>query len=225
MDDVISRERTSQAVARHLVRQLLSGRRPGGSRIDLEEVAKELGVSRLPVREALLQLEHDGVVVSRYHRAVFVADLSAGTVRDHFELYGQLSAFAAGAVARVAAPGDVEELEAAMSRVSAAVTGDDFEKHSQEYLRLLNLGAGSPRLVVLLRSFSTFVPESFHLLDLDAGQLAERKDGLAEVMEAIREKDPTRAHDAMLHNIRSAGEAVVAALARDGVIADGETRT
>ena len=59
-------------VVAHVVNLLLTGKLRTGDRLDRNEIAEELGLSRVPVQEAVVQLEHDGVLSTRYHRGAFV---------------------------------------------------------------------------------------------------------------------------------------------------------
>lgn len=60
--------------------EILSGHYLPGLRIDQKLLAEELGVSLIPVRESLRQLEAEGLVRSYPHRGVFVAERSADEV-------------------------------------------------------------------------------------------------------------------------------------------------
>lgn len=66
-------ESYTQAVASYLRRAIADGRLKPGAPIRQEAVARELGVSRIPVREALRQLESEGVVVIRPNSGARVA--------------------------------------------------------------------------------------------------------------------------------------------------------
>ena len=59
-----------------------------------DAIAKTLGVSRIPVREAMIALEREGWVTTIPHRGVFVNAVDRSAVRDHYELYGLLYGFA-----------------------------------------------------------------------------------------------------------------------------------
>jgi DNA-binding GntR family transcriptional regulator len=64
----------------HLLHQLrgsiLSGKYKPGDRLNESQIARELGISRIPVREALSQLQEAGLVTNRRHRGMFVTLLS-----------------------------------------------------------------------------------------------------------------------------------------------------
>ncbi len=68
------------AVLRLLRNAIIDGRLPAGARLDQNELASRLGVSRMPVREALKQLETEKLVVVFPYRGVEVARLDPATI-------------------------------------------------------------------------------------------------------------------------------------------------
>jgi DNA-binding GntR family transcriptional regulator len=82
---------TAQQEAYHYLRdRILSGELSGNTRVNPAEIAKLLGISRMPVREALRQLHSEGLVVMRPNRAAFVSSLTAHEVEELFEIRGAL---------------------------------------------------------------------------------------------------------------------------------------
>src|SRR5690349_5519951 len=70
--DAVRTTSLSKLVRDDLLGQILRGELPAGARINEPDVATRLGVSRVPVREALRELESSGLVVARKHAGVFV---------------------------------------------------------------------------------------------------------------------------------------------------------
>ena len=78
-----STELPSKAIVAAEIRsRITNGRLPLGARISDKKLAAELGVSRTPVREALVQLQSEGLVVMRPQSGTFVFDLTIEEVRD-----------------------------------------------------------------------------------------------------------------------------------------------
>src|SRR5437016_8946468 len=98
-DQRIVRTKTSSAVVDYVLEELFAGRLRSGDRIDLDEIGRVLDVSRIPVREALLILERDGIVSTRYHRGVYVEPFDAQSILDDFEILGHLSGIAVNQLA------------------------------------------------------------------------------------------------------------------------------
>ena len=86
--------RTVAAEAAEILRQrILSGELRGGQPIRQEQIAQEMGVSRIPLREALKQLEAEGFVTIAPHKGAVVSTLSAAEAEELFALRLQLEAW------------------------------------------------------------------------------------------------------------------------------------
>ena len=91
-------------VVSHVVNLVLTGKLRSGDRLDRNEIAEQLGLSRVPIQEAVVQLEHDGVLSTRYHRGAYVERFDEGVVREHHELYGVLNGIASARAATSRSP-------------------------------------------------------------------------------------------------------------------------
>ena len=78
-----------------LEERILTGQLREGDQIVEYQLARELGISQTPVREALRTLERDGLVVTRPHRGTFVRRVSKGEAAERYTLGMELEAFAA----------------------------------------------------------------------------------------------------------------------------------
>jgi len=88
----LARPRLRDDVAAELTRLIAVGELSAVERLKEVELARQLGVSRTPLREALLVLERDGLVISEVNKGFRVADLSESRVRELFPLIGALEA-------------------------------------------------------------------------------------------------------------------------------------
>jgi DNA-binding GntR family transcriptional regulator len=85
--EVLRGRRTIQEIVAEALRDaIVTGRLKGGERLHQDGIAVKLGVSRMPVREALRQLESEGLVVFTPHRRVSVAALSTQELREIYEM-------------------------------------------------------------------------------------------------------------------------------------------
>ncbi|TXS07609.1 GntR family transcriptional regulator [Streptomyces sp. col6] len=108
---------------------ILSGAYPPGSRLRERELSESLGVSRIPVREALTRLTGEGLVVVSPRRGASVRDLSLRDVAELFDLRLSLEVFAARRAAEAcAAGGDGERLRALMEEAEDATRRGDAEE-------------------------------------------------------------------------------------------------
>ncbi|KWX68361.1 GntR family transcriptional regulator [Mycobacterium sp. NAZ190054] len=148
-------------VVSHVVNMVLTGRLRSGDRLDRNEIAHELGLSRVPVQEAVVQLEHDGILSTRYHRGAYVQRFDESAVREHHELYGLLSGIAA---ARAAAAGDqqvVAELEGEVAQMRGGRDARLFDVHAKRFRAAITSAYAGPRLQAAIESSQTFIPHTF----------------------------------------------------------------
>ncbi|NJK80281.1 MAG: GntR family transcriptional regulator [Chloroflexaceae bacterium] len=94
--------------------------------IRVERLATELGVSRTPVREALLLLEGEGLVSSTPNHSFVVTEISPRDVDDVYKVRALLESQAAHAAAELVPDADVERLVAQMEQVYNDLHCDDF---------------------------------------------------------------------------------------------------
>ena len=89
------RRNLAEDVAEHIRQEILAGRFRPGDRIDQDAIAVQLGVSRLPVREALIALDQEGLIESIPRRGAYVQRLEREDIADHYQLFGQAAGLAA----------------------------------------------------------------------------------------------------------------------------------
>lgn len=205
-------------VVAHVVNLILTGKLRTGDRIDRNEVAENLGLSRVPVQEAVVQLEHDGILTTRYHRGAFVEPFDEDTIVEHHELYGLLNGMAAARAAAHPNPALLERLESLLRQLRLLGENRSFQELGHEYRCTINEGYAGPRLRALIRSSQNFVPRSlWSAYDERRGELM----GFYEAeTEAIRRGDPDAARAANHGAAAAMAEIMIAELRRRGVLGD-----
>jgi DNA-binding GntR family transcriptional regulator len=103
--------------------------RPGTSLVEAE-VARQLGVSTTPVREALQRLGQDGLVVLSRFRGATVAEITATDVREIFELRVAFEPMAAEQAVPVLMETDFAEMRNAIARAASAITRENWQELS-----------------------------------------------------------------------------------------------
>jgi DNA-binding GntR family transcriptional regulator len=213
------RRSSGDLVAAHLRRMVFTGEYRPGDRVRQDEIAAELGVSRIPVREAIIALDREGWVTVEPHRGAFVRGIDADYVRDHYELYGLVFGLMAARVAeRADADGRARVLDAAKV-VAAADTADAkaFNDANRSFLRVLDEVASSPRLTSMARVMTSIVPGNF-FREIPGAIDGQRK-GIAAVARAVKAADPDAAAAAFATLLRAQGELVVDLLDERGLFA------
>ena len=147
------KELICQALREHI----LNGDLAPGTRLVEAELAAQFGVSKTPVREALLTLEAEGLVTVRPHRGAEVASFS---LEQYRELQFVRDALEFGALDRIVArigEADLQRAQEQVDEMAAAFAADDYWRYRRAQRRLhevLLSAAGSPLLVKLALSLS-----------------------------------------------------------------------
>jgi len=212
------RIKTSSVVVDYVLEELFAGRLKSGDRIDLDEVGRELDVSRIPVREALLILERDGIVSTRYHRGVYIEPFDAESILDDFEILGLLSGIAVRRLAERPDPDAIARLQALIGELQAVESDDPDEllRLVQEILTIEHRAGGSRRLRAELRAFTGFLPAALHIRVGRSHPATAQAH--AQVVAAIVAGDGTKAAECRLQDFRTAGHDIVRELERRGVL-------
>jgi DNA-binding GntR family transcriptional regulator len=178
---------------------------PDDRLVDIE-IAAELGVSRMPVREALLQLVLEGQLVSTA-RGYRIPTLSRQDVHEVFELRLLLEPRAAALAARDMNAGDIARLTAALCEARAAQAAVDFSRlfHANIDFRETWIGAvGNARLAATITRFADQVLTVRHSTLRDAAIQPVVVAGLEELHLAFTRRDSIAAQDAMVRFVLAA---------------------
>jgi DNA-binding GntR family transcriptional regulator len=160
MPKVYGVKEKDQVVA-HVVNLILTGKLRTGDRIDRNEIAGDLGLSRVPVQEAVVQMEHDGILTTRYHRGAFVERFDEDTVTEHHELNGLLNGMASARAAADRSPEVLDKLGTMIRQLRVLTEPRSFQGVVWEYRGVINADYAGPRLRALIRSSLAFAPRSF----------------------------------------------------------------
>jgi DNA-binding GntR family transcriptional regulator len=123
-----------EQVYEYLREQMRKGGLGSGSTIDMEETSKRLGVSKTPLRDALLLLETEGFVSVLPRRKVVVNPLTLQDIKDYYEILGALEATALGAAFARLGPAEIAHMEALNAAMKRAIEGDDFDLYYEKNL-------------------------------------------------------------------------------------------
>jgi DNA-binding GntR family transcriptional regulator len=115
----------SEQLREAIEERIVVGAYAPGSRLDEVEIAGAFGVSRTPIREALIQLASIGLVESRPRRGSVVADVAPARLQEMFEVMAEMEALCARLAAERAGAAERAALVAAHEACAAAVKAKD----------------------------------------------------------------------------------------------------
>ena len=187
----VVRKGSGEQAAAYIRQLIFDGQLQEGMRLPQDEVAKAVGVSRIPIREAIIALEREGWVTTRLHRGTFVNAFDEHVIRDHYELFGLIYGLAARRAAQRAVPELVDRLAALSRQVDTTDDPVKLGEHVLAFHAAVVEAARSPRITVVLRAMSALVSGPFFVLVPSAVE-PERK-GLRAIVRAIRRGDGDRA--------------------------------
>lgn len=128
-----------QSIYSQLLDDIRAGRLNSGDRLRETELAERLGVSRTPVREAIRQLEADGLVTHVPRQGASIRSLDYAEVMELYEMRAVLEGTAARLAARAASDLEIEELEALNTELAqAGATPEAFKLNRLFHAALLD---------------------------------------------------------------------------------------
>jgi DNA-binding GntR family transcriptional regulator len=221
IDTVTSRPRTSDGVTAFLLDGLFDGSVRVGERLDLDDLAGKLGVSRSSVRDGITPLERDGLVRVTHHKGAFVAPFDAGTIREAFDLFGLLSALAFRRAATRRPPELIAILDEIDDALASTTDVDEFDEEATRFRSTVTIAAAGPHLRAMLGGFTGLVPAATRLSIVDA--MAEERSALHAEYSAICDGDGETAATVVLDHSSLTADNAIRELRRRGVI-DGDPR-
>jgi DNA-binding GntR family transcriptional regulator len=154
---------------------ILGGEYVPGQRIREEEIIGKYGVSRTPIREAIVSLEQEGLVEIRPHRGVFVASFSPEEIVEILRIEGVMEGLAASLAAQNLSEEEIKKTEKGIQKAEKKLAKkfkpEDFYRYDQQFHHWLVHGSGSPVLarilekqlaqIYLCRYYTITAPERF----------------------------------------------------------------
>jgi DNA-binding GntR family transcriptional regulator len=207
----LARSVLSAQVKDRMLQWILEGELPPGSRVIETRVARRLGTSQAPVREALRDLATLGLVEMHPYRGARVRQPAADELIEAMELRGELEAIAARQAVRVIDEATLGRMRALIDEMRAAAARNDVHAQALKNSEFHNCVIGASgnrtlqRLWAMLEPFArTYLTASAPGADLH--WLAERH---VAILEAFEVRDADRAADVMRRHAREAESQVL----------------
>jgi DNA-binding GntR family transcriptional regulator len=192
---------------------IVDGRLEAGERYSVAQLAERFGVSRTPVREALLVLERQGVVRFERNRGVRVLETTAHDLEEVFALRLLLEVPATRRACELLSKDDLDALDHELAAMSAlAGEGDEgaFMAHDKAFHEVILRASGNRRLTTIVSQLRDHVRfRGASTVGRSRDLEAIRTEHVA-ILHALRARDPRAAADAMRAHLLETGRLLLA---------------
>lgn len=182
-----------------------------GERLLLDQIASDFGVSRVPVREALLQLQSEGFVDMIPHAGAVVASVDFSSANDYFAISRELQVLAIRAFTERASDSEIKDLENLVEKMEKA-SGNREEYHllNQDFHDYIASHCKMPLIEGFLKTYKEhwhrFV-KYYHLYPMSEERIAQTIKEHRRILEAIENRDLDGAEKASReHNLSGLDE-------------------
>jgi DNA-binding GntR family transcriptional regulator len=216
---ISGRPALSDEVANSIRTLILDGVLPGGTPLRIDELARELGTSPTPVREALITLRAERFVESEPRKGFRVLPLSLDDINDIFAvgtyIEGELAARAADRIT----PDELERLARILERSAQASTREVPALHTEFHTAIAE-AARAPKLEAILTYVTLYAPKAF--MGEKNWRIASHRDHAA-LLDALRAHDAEEAKRIAVEHDNLARTAILKVFSEREELASGQT--
>ena len=194
----------------HTIREnILSGKYAQGEELKEKTIGEELGVSRTPVREALRQLELEGLVSIIPNKGAYVVGISKKDMQDIYEIRCRLEGLCARWAAEYITKEQLDELEEIVFRAEFHAKKGNAEQLVEldnQFHETLYKAAGSKELQRVLSDFHHYLQRVRKITLMDTNRAAESNNEHMMIVDALKEHDADKAEKLASRHIFSTSE-------------------
>lgn len=209
MDRSLPPTRRAESLRECLESDIATGAFPAGTRLDEVKLASRFGVSRTPIREALIELSASGLVEIRPRRGAFVREISIPRLVEMFEVMAEYEAMCGRLAARRITSDELATLQAAHEACQNAETDGDPDGYfhsNQTFHEVIYLASHNGFLAEQARTLSNRLKAyrrlQLHVRNRVASSLAEHQ----AIVDAISTGDSESAATALRAHVLIQGE-------------------
>jgi DNA-binding GntR family transcriptional regulator len=212
----IKRQTVTSSVADVVRRRIIDGTYGSGFQLRQDSLATELGVSRIPIREALLQLEAEGLVEIHTHKGALVSALSVSDAQDLFDARAALEPMIARIAVRNATPKEIDKISACLKDYREAIerqaSPEEISHLNWQFHRAMCEPANRPRSMQILGALHSSTDRYLGMQINLRGAANKALIDHETLLDAFVRRDEEMLIDNLMEHIRSAESSVIRAL-------------
>jgi DNA-binding GntR family transcriptional regulator len=173
--------------------------KPGDPLVE-SDLAQQLGISKTPVRDALLELERERFVTKILFKGTYVTEVTLKDVREVFQVRAVLEGLAARLAAPLLSAEELEEAGKIIAAAEAALAEGDIalcSEHGKRFHMLIINKADNQRLQTIIPNLDDHLQRFRLLSDQINGRLNKSLKEHRKILEALRRRDPIAAEEAV----------------------------
>jgi DNA-binding GntR family transcriptional regulator len=194
----------AELVYRQIRRSIIRGEFPLGSSLSEIQLARQLHVSKTPVREALRRLGQEGLIQSFPHRGALVASLTADDLEEIYLMRSRLEGLAARFAAERLRPEDAKALAATLEELEVTTSAGDTEALRAVNVRLhqaLWRASRTTRLAQILTNLQDYVEMSRSAVLMEPRGAEVLLEEHAAIVRGVLDRDADAAERALVRHI------------------------
>lgn len=179
--------------------------KPGSPLVE-DELARQLGTSKTPVRDALLALERDGLVTKIPYKGTYVSEVTVRDATEIFELRAVLEGLAARLAVEAITPQELAEAERLLAISDDALERGELQvasEYGRRFHAIFHRRADNRRLMPILEHLEEQFARIRRMSDQVGGRLHRSSREHREILAALKTGDATRVEQAMRHHMES----------------------
>jgi DNA-binding GntR family transcriptional regulator len=209
-----NRKSTQELVTDALRNAILNGYYEDGKPIETIDLAEKFGVSRMPIRIALQQLESEGLVELQPHKKAIAVKLSPSEVRKLTDIRCELEVLAT----RLAVPNitvsDIEKMNKLVEQMDQSIDPQEFISLNMEYHNTIYLRSDNDKLNDLIVQLRNNVERYLKFYLNDRNHFKKANQEHKQILSAIKKKDTTEAEGLIRQHLLSVGGTIAQLLER-----------
>jgi DNA-binding GntR family transcriptional regulator len=207
MQPIGSSRSKKELVSETLRKAILNGELLPGTRLVIDDLAKQLGVSPIPVREALQQLDADGYIVLEPYLGAKVAPIEAESVIEVFSLLETMEVVSSRTACQHLSEADFSDLEMILLKMDSLINEPELWSQENRHFHSFICEKSGTRLIGSLMSKVLDHWDRLHryfLKDVFARRLRQAQREHWEILKTLRTRDPARTETVVRQHTQAA---------------------